>query len=65
MRAVFTVSVHEAEHLSSAIGAFKRPIADTFLRYEGPNCLNCGISFEDQTSDECLAQERIVTTVRF
>ena len=64
VRAVFSVTADEAEAIARGSHA-SRPIADTFVRYEGPTCLACGAAYEPGGPDECSAENRIVTTVQF
>jgi hypothetical protein len=64
VRAVFDVTADEA--VKMARGAhMQRPIVETFIRYEGPNCFGCGMAYEPGGSEECSAGERVVTKVQF
>ena len=45
-------------------GAVKRVLGHP-VRFEGPNCLTCGVLYEPGIADECPAREHVVSTVTF
>ena len=63
IHAVYRVSVDEAATLAG--GSPLGRALDEIVRYEGPNCLVCGVDYEPGGSDECTARERVETTVEF
>lgn len=62
LRVVIRVTADEAERVAHGGDLHGER---SFVRHEGPNCLACGVDYDPGGSDECLAEERTVTTVRF
>lgn len=61
VRAVLDVSSDEAMKMARGANT-QRPIVETVIRYEGPHCLNCGVTYGEQTTDECTTREQGVRT---
>ena len=64
VRAVIGVTADEADGIAHGRDGVL-PRTSEFVRYEGPNCLACGVDYEPGGSDECAARERVVASVEF
>ena len=62
LRVVIRVTADEAEQVAHGGDLHGER---SFVRHEGPNCLTCGVLYEPGIADECLARERVVSTVTF
>ena len=62
LRVVIRVTADEAERVAHGGDLHGER---SFVRHEGPDCLNCGVAYEPGGSDECAARERVVATVEF
>lgn len=64
VRAVIGVTADEADAIAHGRDGVL-PRTSEFVRYEGPDCLACGVAYETGGADECSAEQRVVTTVQF